>query len=99
MKSFIFFFQVWKELTERKTLDSYQYRVMNSLDVLKELNNVISGTLNGMYTTNHNIDDCKAEAQEIIGTDSVIKNIILTFGECSKNIYQKKQILEHDKEL
>ena len=22
------FFQVWKELTERKTLDSYQYRII-----------------------------------------------------------------------
>ena len=28
------FFQVWKELTERKTLDSYQYRIMNSLEAL-----------------------------------------------------------------
>ena len=67
------FFQVWKELTERKTLDSYQYRIMNSLEALSELSVVIGYKLNRFYNTNHNIDECKAETKEIIGTDQVIK--------------------------
>ena len=67
------FFQVWKELTERKTLDSYQYRIMNSLEALSELSVVIGYKLNRYYNTNHNIDECKEETKEIIGTDQVIK--------------------------
>ena len=49
------FFQVWKELTERKTLDSYQYRIMNSLEALSELSVVIGYKLNRFYNTNHMI--------------------------------------------
>lgn len=67
------FYQTWKELTERKTLDSYQYHIMNSLEILNELNTVIGLRLNGTHNTNHNVMDCKSEAQEIIGSDQVIK--------------------------
>lgn len=45
-------FQVWKELTERKTLDSYQYRIMNSLEALRELSSVIGYKLNRYNNTN-----------------------------------------------
>ncbi len=34
---FILFYQLWKELTDKRTLDSYQFRVMNTLSVLEEL--------------------------------------------------------------
>ncbi len=33
----ILFYQLWKELTDKRTLDSYQFRVMNTLSVLEEL--------------------------------------------------------------
>lgn len=66
-------FQVWKELTERKTLDSYQYRIMNSLEALCELNNVIDYRLSRYHNTNHNIDECKEETMEIISCDKVMK--------------------------
>lgn len=67
-------FQVWKELTERKTLDSYQYRIMNSLEALRELSSVIGYKLNRYNNTNHNIEECKAETREIICTDPIIRN-------------------------
>lgn len=31
------FYQVWKEFTEVKTLDSYQYRLMNVISAINEL--------------------------------------------------------------
>ncbi len=37
----IVFYQVWQELVEPRTLDVYQYRVMNSLSLLIELKSVI----------------------------------------------------------
>lgn len=67
------FYQVWKELTEKKTMDSYQYHIINSLEALKELNTVIGNRLNRYHNTNHNVDECKAETKEIIAKDSVIR--------------------------
>lgn len=72
-EKYFLFYQVWKELTERKTLDSYQYRIMNSLDALRELNDVIGYKLNQYYNTNHNINECKAETKELIIKDGVIE--------------------------
>lgn len=67
------FYQVWKELTGKKTMDSYQYHIMNSLEALRELDMVIGQRLNRYHSTNHNIDECKAETIEIIGRDRVIR--------------------------
>ena len=67
------FYQVWKELTDRRTIDSYQYRIMNTLSILDELNAVIGLKLSGATTTNHNVDDCRCEAASIIKSDSVLK--------------------------
>lgn len=72
-EKYFLFYQVWKELTEVKTLDSYQYRVMNTLSVLNELKIVIDNRLNRYYTTNHNIDDCKREAILIVQSDAVLR--------------------------
>lgn len=67
------FYQAWKELTDRRTIDSYQYRIMNTLSILDELNAVIGLRLSGATTTNHNVDDCRCEAASIIKKDSVLR--------------------------
>lgn len=70
---YIILYQVWKELTEPKTLDSYQYRVMNTLSGILELSLVINQRLNSFTTTNHNVDDCKLELRKIISQDHILK--------------------------
>lgn len=66
-------FQAWKELTDPRTMDSYQYRMMNSLSALYELNDVIEQKLKHYVNTNHNIDECKEETAELLANDCVIK--------------------------
>ena len=65
-------YQLWKELTEKKTLDTYQFRLMNSISALKELAKVIHQRLNGYQNSNHNIDECKSETLEIIKADMIM---------------------------
>lgn len=71
--NFYLFYQVWKELTDKRTMDSYQYRIMNSLSALDELNNVIGKRLSGAYATNHNVDECRLEMATIAKNDAVIE--------------------------
>lgn len=66
-------YQLWKELTAKKTLDTYQFRLMNTLSTLKELKKVIKQRLNRYHNSNHNIDDCKNETLEIIKDDLVLQ--------------------------
>ena len=58
---YIPFYQIWQELFDSRTLDVYQYRVMNSLYALIELESVILKTIEGLYITDHNIDVCREE--------------------------------------
>ncbi len=66
-------YQLWKELTAKKTLDTYQFRIMNTLSALKELVKVINQRLNRFHNSNRNIDDCKNETFEIIKNDLILK--------------------------
>jgi len=70
---FILFYQLWKELTDKRTLDSYQFRVMNTLSILEELRKVIEQRLKRYHNSNNNIDECKKEAQGIIKEDMVLQ--------------------------
>jgi len=70
---YLVLYQVWKELTDFRTLDSYQYRIMNSLSAISELVDVLNNRLRGVHTTNHNINECKAETHSIIKADPVLK--------------------------
>ena len=49
-------YQVWKELTEARTLDSYQYKVMNTLSALRELNTVVEQYLKHYHNSLENIN-------------------------------------------
>ena len=84
------FFQVWKELTERKTLDSYQYRIMNSLEALSELSVVIGYKLNRFYNTNHNIDECKSGNQRNNRDRSSDKNALSQYLETAYGTFVGK---------
>ena len=76
---YIVLYQLWTELTDSRTLDSYQYRVMNSLSAIRELVEVLNNRLNRIHTTNHNINECKIEALEIIKADTVLKKYYSTY--------------------
>ena len=74
-------FKFGRKLTEEENLDSYQYRIMNSLEALRELSSVIGYKLNRYNNTNHNIEECKAETREIICTDPLLEINILIYGD------------------
>lgn len=69
---FIFFYQRWQEMLESRTLDMYQYNILNSCVACVELSEVIKNTLLGLLTSPHNIKDVMAEALEIIKADDVL---------------------------
>lgn len=68
------FFQVWKELTDFRTFDSYQYRVMNSSAAINELVDVLNYTIGGVYKGTNHINVCKKETMQIIKEDIILKN-------------------------
>lgn len=67
------FVQIWHEMVYNFTLDVYQYRILNSLTALKELSEVIKKTIEGVYTTNHNIDCCRLETLDTIKRDPILE--------------------------
>lgn len=76
---YILLYQVWKELTDFRTLDSYQYRIMNTLSAMNELADVLNSRLSRMHNSNHNIDECKAETMSIVKGDPVFKDNYLIY--------------------
>ena len=72
-EKYIVLFQVWKELTDNRTLDSYQYRVMNTLSAIKELVDVLNNSLLNIYKSNANVEECTQETKNIIKSDDVLK--------------------------
>lgn len=84
-EKYIVFFQVWRELTDYRTLDSYQYRIMNSLSSINELAEVLSDRLRRAHNSNHNIDECKAETKSILKEDPVLKNAYTTYWNAAVN--------------
>lgn len=68
----VVFYQIWQELVDSRTLDVYQYRVMNSLSLLIELKSVIEKTLAGFFYTDTNIEDCRKELLDSLKCDKVL---------------------------
>lgn len=56
-----FFYQRWQELLENRTLDMYQYNILNASIACLELSDVVKKTLDGLLTSRQNVDDIKAE--------------------------------------
>jgi len=70
---YLFFYQRWQEMLDSRTLDMYQYNILNSCVACNELYDVIEKTLSGLLTARQNIDDVKAESLEILQKDDVLK--------------------------
>ena len=67
-KQFIFY-QVWKELTDKRTFDSYQYKLFNVVDGTYELIHNIECFLENMISTTHSIVAVIGELTKEIKTD------------------------------
>lgn len=67
------FYQMWQELVNEKTLDVYQYRVLNSLNALKEMSEVLKKTINGLFNSEANIEACRDEVLHILKSDLLME--------------------------
>ena len=72
-EKYFLLFQVWKELTEITTMDSYQYRTINTPSGISELSRVIAQRLSLSTNSNHNIDECKSELRKLISKDDTLE--------------------------
>lgn len=70
---YIFFFQRWQELLESRTLDMYQYNILNTYVACVELIDIIEKTMSGLLTSRINVDDCKDEALSIVKCDEILE--------------------------
>lgn len=70
---YIFFFQRWQELLESRTLDMYQYNILNTYVACVGLIDVIEKTMSGLLTSRINVDDCKDEALSIVKCDEILE--------------------------
>lgn len=68
------FYQVWKELTDKRTFDSYQYKLFNVVDGTKELIHNVNRFLENMVTTTHSIEAVSGELIKEIKKDFVLSN-------------------------
>lgn len=67
----IFFYQRWSELLNPRTLDEYQYNVLNSYVALTELYEVIINIKSKVYAL-QNARDCVDETIQIIESDRIL---------------------------
>lgn len=72
-EEYIYFIQLWRELTDSRTLDSYQAKLLYIISAFKELIEVIKNTLNSSYSTDHNIEACKDELSDLVSGDLILK--------------------------
>lgn len=68
----IFFVLQLIELFEPKTLDTYQYTLLNTLSGIHELIKIIEKTLNGEFTTNDNMESVREELFRVISEDPIL---------------------------
>lgn len=69
----IFFYQIWKELTESKTFDTYQYKTTNILNGIRELVHNIIFYLDGTIYTTHSLDAVREELFALLKRDLVME--------------------------
>lgn len=70
---FVLFYQSWRELTETKTFDTYQYKSINIINGLAEVIHNISTYLDGITKTDHAIKSSCAELNSLVGRDTVLR--------------------------
>lgn len=97
------FYQVWQELVHPQTLDIYQYRVLTSYSALVELESVIVKTINGLFTSDANIEACREEVLYILNKDDVLEHhhkallnrMRFCLGKKPSSIAEKHRLLAH----
>lgn len=95
---YVFFVQLWHELLNIRTLDTYQYKLLNSYSALCELITVIDKTIAGIFISPHNILDCVAECAQIIKNDEILKkNNLMLWNILISNL--NKTIKEKSRQL
>lgn len=72
-EKYYLFCQVWKELTEVRTFDSYQFKSFNIINGLEELIHNIDNYLSQTVPTTHSIESVGQELIKSVGTDYVLK--------------------------
>lgn len=72
-EKFVFFVQRWTEMLENRTLDMYQYNILNTYVACCEFYDVVDKTMSGLFTSRQNVDDCKAETLQIIKEDEILE--------------------------
>lgn len=66
---YFLFCQVWKELTEEKTFDSYQFKSFNVVNGLSELHHNLNNYLDDLVPTPHLITSVIEELLKTIRRD------------------------------
>lgn len=68
----IIFLQRWLEIFEPRTLDTYQYSIINIIAGMKEYLDVIDKTLDGSFLTNDNVESCRLELLRTFNEDDIV---------------------------
>lgn len=69
----LFMYQRWIEMLDLHTMDTYQYRVMNSYVAMTELIDNLESRISGIHTTDYNVVNNIAEIREILSKDIVLE--------------------------
>ncbi len=72
---YFFFYQVWRELTCSKTLDSYQHKSLNVINGLEELIHNLESYIDSVTSTTHSIISLNAELFKLLSRDYVLRTI------------------------
>lgn len=75
---YFLFCQLWKELTDERTFDSYQFKSFNIINGIDELIHNIDSFLNGLVATTHSICSVSEEVIKYINRDPVLSKRFFT---------------------
>lgn len=100
---FHLFYQLWQELVNDKTLDTYQYKILYSLKAVEELIEVLEKNMQGVFSTHHHVEACGKETLKLIREDPVLfkhyphiyHRLIAHLGKSNKEINEQR-ILKHE---
>ena len=94
------FYQAWREMTEPKTFDSYQFQSFNVINGLEELLHNIDCYLNQTVPTSHSIETVTQELIKTMGKDYVLINKFSSIrNQLLSNLSKKKDSFSSYKAL
>lgn len=84
---YFYFIQLWNEFTDKKTFDTYQFRLINTLSILEEIKEATERYLREEYKTVHNILHCREEALSLIQEDLLLDKYYKNIKVCLLNSF------------